>query len=365
MDRRLGVVIVGFAAAASGCVHKEFDDATPETSAYTLEVTGDAAGEGLTTSSLEDEGLASTSLALTGGQLPEYLTDTRVSVKALNEGVRAVLDPIAELILTRPLAAGTKQVWGPISRGGATYRFTMAKVALKQFGWLLEAKAVDAADSSYAPVMAGGIVVGDVARRGRGAMGIDLDKLSSIDPGIKGRGKLLVGFAHLLGFKVLKYALKGFTPDAAEFDPVDALFGGWRGPNGGTDVKVAVYANLTDTATSAKELAVLHARWLPGLGGRVDAAATFGDIPDGKALVAFACFNKDCSANGGYLSVSLCDKTIPGACSPVKEEGTPSACVKGLETADTPNADPSMDLTMSGAPENPAVPTAMPDGSGS
>jgi hypothetical protein len=358
------LVLALVSGAGVGCAPhtNEFENATPDTSGYTLEITGDAKGEGLSTASLAADGVGVVSQGLTGA-LPEYLQDTREAVRALNDGVRAVIDPIVDLVATHPLAAGDKQVWGPKDRGTATYRFIVARGLERRFGWLLQAKPIGAPDSAYQVVMGGVIVPGDLPHRGRGAMGVDLDKLSTIDTTVTGRGQLLVGFAHVLGFKVLKYALHQFTPDPAQFAPIDALFGGWRGPQGRTEVKVAVHANLEGTATAAAELAVLHARWLPGVGGRVDAVATSGDVPAGKAVVAFQCFNKDCGVAGSFTLVSLCDIGAPASCVPVKTDGVPANCANGLTDDATPASDPMADQALSGAPEDPPLPSAMPDGS--
>src|SRR5690606_3712731 len=148
-------------------------------------------------------------------------------------------------------------------------------------------------DSAYEAVMGGLFQAGELPRRGRGTMGIDLDRLARVDADFKGSGQLLVGFAHVLDYKVLAYRLRNSSPAVTAHPPVDAIFSGWRAPTGVRRVRLAVHANVADSPTAAEELVLVRSRWLPGLGGRADAVVLSGDVPAGRALVANACWRRE------------------------------------------------------------------------
>jgi hypothetical protein len=358
MWRTLAILIPPLAAL--GCnANQEFLNAAPETSALQLELTGGAA-DGVATSSTGEVGASAQ--ALGGGPVPEFLQHTRDGIAALNEAIADLLQPIEQAVAVTAAteATGDTRTWG-FQRGDATFRFIMKRLAPKSFGWLLVGKPNGAADSAYVAVMAGAIQLGDLPHRGRGILGIDLDQLAAIDDTFHGSGQLLVGFAHVAGFKVLAYGLHQFSSDVTRFDPVDAIFSGWRGPLGDAHVRLALYSNLADTATPAKELLLLHARWLPLVGGRVDAVVTAGDVPAGHVLLASSCFNADLDDGGphGFLAVRDC---AAGVCTVIETAGAPANCAPDFGDEQLPPKDP-MDPTLEpGAPAQPTLPSQMPSG---
>ena len=124
-------------------------------------------------------------------------------------------------------------------------------------------------------------------------------------------------------------------------------------------VGVDRYDNLDGSATPARELLLMRARWLPLIGGRVDAVVLGGDVTAGHVLQANACIDgdldsrflveRDCSVGGGGA---------PPSCTVIKAEGSLSACAFGDELL--PSEDPSDATLEPGAPENPQMPQAMP-----
>lgn len=357
------LTIAGFALGGCGS-SQEFLDATPDTQSLQMELTGDATSEGLATSSA-DWGAATQALS---GPVPEYLAHTRDAIHALNQAVATVLQPIGEAVADThaQIPTGDVRVWGPHDHGAATFRFTMKKIAPKTFGWKADVKPLGADDSAYVTVMGGAIQLGDLPHRGKGMMGIDLTKLASVDSDFHGNGQMLVGFAHVGGFKVLAYGLHDFSPDVTSFDPIDAVFSGWRGPDGGAKVRLALWANLADSPTPAKELAVLRARWLPGVGGRADAIATSGDVPAGHAFVANACWDRDLSDVDGFYVLRDCSlNNLDVDCTVIKTAGQPSNCAPDLADEELPSTDPMDPTQESGAPAQPSMPSAMPSGSSS
>ena len=358
MRRMIGLTLFAVGVMA-GCQNDDFASATPEASALQMEFTGDTAAEGLTAASA-DWGASEQALS---GSVPEYLGHTRDAIRALNTAVAAVLTPIAEAIAKAgpKESVGDVRTWGPHDHGSATYLFTMKKLADKSFGWVLQAKPQGAADASYATVMGGLFAAGDLPHRGRGAMGVDLDKLALVDASFHGNGQMLVGFAHVSGYKVLAYGLKNFSPDVSTYDPVDAVFSGWRGPDGGARARLAVYANIADSATDAKELVLLRARWLPGVGGRADGLVTAGDVPAGHVLVANSCWSRDLTDVDGFYAIRDCSVGAVGPMCPViKTAGKLSNCGRGLDAEDLPPATPTDPTQEPGAPVEPAIPTSMP-----
>ncbi|MFN7131041.1 MAG: hypothetical protein ACK4N5_03095, partial [Myxococcales bacterium] len=102
----------------------EFLEATPDPLGFEAEVTGDAAAEGLGSSSqalTSGDGVGSSTQHLDSAA-PEYLQNARQAVRGLNGIVRAAMAPIVALIQNNPdLKTGDTHVWGPQDRGNATY----------------------------------------------------------------------------------------------------------------------------------------------------------------------------------------------------------------------------------------------------
>jgi hypothetical protein len=357
--RRLGLALSLGALAlfsTAGC-HKadSYDEGMPETAGYTLEVTGDENG-------VASNGLGTQQAALSGKDVVGgTFQRTKDAVQAVNDGVHKVLDPLAVLIGSPDYTLeGSARVYA-FTHDGVDFKFTIDRILALTFVWKLDAKPQGAADTAFVRVMTGAFKRGDLPRRGRGVIGFDLSAYAGVDASFHGTGQLLVGFAHVAGHKVLRFAAKEFSSDVTKWETVSALFSGWRGPLGGTDVRVAAYANLPETATDAKELGLLHARWHIGIGGRVDAAAAGGDVPADHAIVTFACYRVNDLGREGYLAVADCDATTQ-SCTAMQTDGQLSDCLPEFLTDETPDADPSTAPLPADAPEDPGLPTSMPSG---
>lgn len=377
MNRKL-VVALALALAACGGTNKnaadpEFAEATPEIDAFMASVTGASSEQALTS---EDLGQQESALMSESA----YLLAVRDAVLGLNGIVRSVLTPIVEIIKDNPdVSTGTEHVWGPADRGGATYKFTMKKVTDKKFGWKLEGKVKGAADTEYKLLLAGGIRVGAQPHRGAGILGIDGDAFAAVDPAaFKSKGKLLVGFGHgANNAKALAYGLKEFTPNADKYQTVSARLLAIRGPAGGTVVRFATYADISDPKNGSPELVLARVRWLPLLGGRADGLvfngktpAATGDLALNTYLIVNSCWNVQ--EQQGYQKIRSC--TAKTACTGAdllntKEEGDAATC-KVPEPATLPPEDPNAaqtdpDAATEGFDALPEPPAAVPDGTGS
>ena len=166
----------------------------------------------------------------------------------------------------------------------------MVRVAGNHFAWKLEVKKTGDQDAAYVPFAAGTTfkVPSDQVHRGRGTIGIDLDAYKTVNTGFPGQGKLFVAFSHHgvgpagadggtddLRSKTLVYALKNFSADTSQWQPVDAVFYAHKnGHSGVTSVRVVAYADIPEIPndTPAKELLPRSGplqprrRW-PGRGG--------------------------------------------------------------------------------------------------
>jgi hypothetical protein len=125
---------------------------------------------------------------------------------------------------------------------------------------------------------------------------------------------------------------------------------------------LGVGALLAALLASAKELVVLRSHWLPGVGGRADGVATSGDVPAGHAFVANSCWDRNLSGVDGFYVLRDCsENNLDINCTVLKTAGQLSNCAPGLDE-DLPSADP-MDPTLEpGAPAQPTIPSAMPNG---
>jgi hypothetical protein len=333
----------------------EFSEAAPEFDGVSLELSDNDTAEGRS----DGQGLESTP--------PPLLGAGREAIRRLNEIVRGLHQRIAELLADHPdVRTGTTHVWEKVI-GDVSYRFIMRKAAPNRFGWAGQVKKASDPEEAYQLVM-GGVIVRDPnlpARRGRGKLGIDLDKWGAVETHVKARGKVFIGFAHgRENVKVLVYALAGFTPDPAEHAAIDAAFSGFRGPLGGRHVRLFLHANLPGSETDAQEKLAMYARWLPGVGGRADAVAFAGDVPEDHLFIANACWNAQ--EQQGFYILRDCEKgegTV--SCTTKRTEGEPSNCALGLRDEMRPHDDPEDPTTGDAPPETPEdAPAGMPDGSG-
>ncbi|HYX91277.1 MAG TPA: hypothetical protein VE782_06935 [Myxococcaceae bacterium] len=357
--RGLLIAIAVSALAACGLDDSQFADAMPDMDGLALAISGGAA-EGLSTSAL------SSTVAQQGlqGNEIEFLGAARNAAKQLNQAVRQVLEPVADLLSSGAGAGSTAnvKVYGPVDRGNATYRLTIARVEPGRFAWKLQAKAIGAPDTDYQIVMAGRIARGTEPHRGRGVMGVNLDVLKSIDSSLPGQGQLFVGFGHGDAGITLVYLVRNFTTDPAQFDPVTAAFVGHRLlPSMLTRIRLASYYNLADSPTSAKEFVRSRVRYIPGVGGRADVLATGGDVPAGSVYLGSACW--DAQENEGFYVLRQCVPGQPGSCTILQTRGDLSNCRPGTES-ELPPPENAGDATLEdGAPVLDVVPPAeMPSG---
>jgi len=381
------VTALALAALAAACGQDKQKDpfaaATPDVAGVALETTG-GAGDGL---ALTAEGSVAVSAAVAPCQPYMYLCNIQQGVRGLNEYVRAIVGSVEQMTrlpYTEP-AAGVR-VYGPadLPAGAPVGTFQLTVQRLDQVGpdlfrWKLEAKRVGAA--TFQVVLAGQLRTGELAHRGRGFLGIDLDALAAAlnpptgAPVWLGAGKILVGFAHVGGAKAVTYLLKGFDPDVTDAaPPVDAAFVGHRLADGRTRVRIVAVADMVVPAgqiagQTASELLLSRAGWLPLRGGRAAVVVAGGDVPGAPTafLLGVSCFNvaqqevyRDlftCSAAAG------CTQYLPGA--PALDgtwrTGQPSLCALGTALYDEQDPPPATDpSSTTPEPEAPVVPEAPP-----
>jgi hypothetical protein len=293
--------------------------------------------------------------------VPPLLDRANRAANAVDVGVRAALDPIKDLIKTKPSQSDDTIVYGPADRGSGTYQFTMRLLSDsdRRFGWKLEARPAGSTDG-FTRVAGGLIRVGDQPRRGHGTFGVDCDALNAADASVGCRGTLLMGFAHTNdGDKVLSVALKGYTPDANLVMPLDAAVFAWRHGDTANRVRVVTRTNLPGTASAALETVAIKLTWLKDVGVRADAIAAGGDIAQGQAVLVSTCVPADLNQANAMTSTQTCSIGGTGCTG-----GTALSCATGLQTSDAPQADPMANDPPAGMPEMPAAPAAMPDGEG-
>lgn len=334
---------------------QEYVDALPDMAGLGLEISG-GASEGMSTSALtyDQDALTAEDLEQVSQAVataPEFLQEARNGVRELNQHVRRILDPIADLIRNNAARAepGQVRVWTR-DVDGITYRLGIKKIAPLKFAWRVDAKPVGAEDAMYKVVMGGGIARNREPHRGRGFLGIDLNNLKLVKTDFPGQGRLFCGFAHQGESKTLAYMLRGFTPNLEQRAPIDAAFVGHRVmPSGATAVRLATLVNLPQAVGETedhRELVRLRVRYLPGTGGRGDMLATGGDLPLGTAYHGIACWNAD--EEETFKALFRCTRasgsTTP-ACELVSRTGDRTACALDLR--------PSMDGPETNLPEDP------------
>ncbi len=298
-----------------------------------------------------------------GSDVPELLGKAQRAANAVNGGVRAALGPIKELITTAPRPDGDSVVYGPAQHRAADYQFTMRRLSESErhFGWTLEARPVNSS-GSFAQVAGGLIRVGDMPRRGRGAVGVDCGAMAAADSAVTCGGTLLIGFAHTdAGDKILNVGLRGYTPDANVTAPLDAAVFAWRDGDDANKVRLVARTNLSGTASPAPETIAIKLAWLRDVGVRADAAATGGDIPPGQVVIVNTCVGADLYRGRAMTTTRTCGSD--GTDCTAASDAATLTCTGGL-TAEEPAPDATASDPPAGMPEMPEAPATMPDGAG-
>jgi hypothetical protein len=357
-------VVAALALAACGRPDQEFINGTPDFSALSMEITGDTSEAA--SMQADQTGLMQTQSAV--GSASEYLIGARNTVAALNGVIRAIMTQLVNLINsedpTTPEA--DVRVYGPKDTEFATFKLTLKKIEAGKFGWKLEAKPLGGDDSLYVKVIAGWMVKGAQAHRGRGVIGIDLDAFTTVtgDPSWKGQGKLFSAFAHIGESKVLSYKLNAFSPNTDTWAPLTAAFVGYRQVTEGfTAIRIASWTNIDQTATTDPELILTRIRHKVGIGGRADIVALKGDLTVDTFYWGTGCWN---AAEEEVVKIlRYCTPTISlGDCTVVSAVGQITDC-PGVAAQEPPAADENTDTMETGSPDGTVTPpTTMPSEDG-
>jgi hypothetical protein len=356
-----------------------YQAAVPTFDGVSLEVSG-ASSEG---STLTADGSASQTQALTGAA--DWLPAIRDAIRSLNQGMKDAFGPVEQLVLTQgpSQVRGQVQIYGPFDKDGFSYLLSVVRVAGNHYAWKLQVKKTSDQDAAYVAFAAGTTfkATGDNAHRGRGSIGVDADAYKTVNTGFPGQGKLFVAFSHHGGqnagpdggvdggSKTLFYALKNFSADTTQWQPVDAVFYGHKnGASGVTSVRVVSYADIPSVPndTPAKELLLGRARFNPGVGGRAEIAVLGGDLGD-QIFFGAECWDR--AEMLTFKATALCNPgEVPGTGSCMwTTTGDEAACDVRLATGERDHVEPSDKDRIdpdSDAPANdvPALPSVMPDG---
>jgi hypothetical protein len=312
---------------------------------------------------------AAAPMAVDGGPRPvqpELLDKAHRAADDIDYGVRAALDPVKDLIKTKPQENSNNVVFGPANHANGNYKFTVTQLssADKRYGWKLEARPTSS-NGNFTLVAGGLITVGNTPRRGQGVVGIDCGAMAAADSSLTCQGKLLIGFNDTDNTtKVLNVGVSNYTPDPNMVPALTADVSEWRQGNDTIHVRLAAKTNLAETATPAAESVVLKLFWMKDTGVRVDALATGGDVPSGQVLKVDTCVPADLNQAEASTSSQLCNTDGTNCKATAGSTATAPTCPSGMGTADEPNADPTASDPPNGAPQMPAQPTAIPNGEG-
>jgi hypothetical protein len=378
-----------FLAAACGSSTSgpdEFQAAVPTFSGVSAEVSGSSSeGTSLTTTSSEAALIApSAGAEVQAGNGPDWLPKIREAIRSLNQGLKDAFGPIEKLVLTNGPSQTRGQVYtyGPYTQNGYDYLLSVVRVAGNHYAWKLQVKKSGDADTSYVAFAAGTTfkVPSDQVHRGRGTIGIDLDAYKTVVTAFPGQGKLFVAFSHH-GFgpaaadagvteqsKTLIYALRNFSADTSQWQPVDALFYAQERPQRRHLSPRASYGDIPEIPndTPAKELLVGRARYNVGVGGRAEVAIVGGDLGN-QVFFGRECWDR--SEALVFKATALCgpgEEPGTGSCT-WTVTGDPAACRVVLADGERDHCDPSDIDDASPDPDAPAtdvpgVPSVMPSG---
>lgn len=366
----LGLTGCGSAATdqtATGDESSAALDGVPELGAVQMGLTEDPEIEGTAT---EDDMVDPSAVAdeLEMVEVPDNAAEDMVAgqhaIRDLNQGLRNFLTPIVKLVRNNEpdQQIGALKMWGPIAKNGVEYRLLLRNATNGRHAWRLDARA-EGSEDGYLRIAVGALVRGDEARRGKGALGVDLDALGELNSDVEARGQVLVGFRHGEAGTTVGYGLKGFTADPSLKDGVDAILQGVHLKGGANRVRLAFHGDVEGTDTDAEELVLARLRHLRGVGGRSDVLIVGGDIPDGQAWIRSQCWTA--KLEKVFSEVQLCPLATPvdlSVCQVLQTDGDVTACDKTLRDAELPPSDPEAPMDDPKDPnEDVEIPSAMDD----
>jgi hypothetical protein len=382
-----GLVLVA-ACGSSRNGPDEYQAAVPTFAGVSAELSG-ASSEAATiggSASSEAALIAPTPGAeIQGSNSPEWLPKIRDAIRSLNQGLKEAFGPLERLVLTSGPSQVQGQVYtyGPFDQNGYSYLLSVVRIAGNHYAWKLQVKKTGEPTVPFVKFAAGTTfkAPSDEVHRGRGTIGVDLDAYKTVVTDFPGQGKLFVAFSHH-GFgpaaadagvtgqsKTLIYALRNFSADTSQWQPVDAIFYAHKNAiTGVTSVRVAAYADIPEIPedTPAKELFFGRARFNPGVGGRAEVAIVGGDLGN-KVFFGRECW--DAQEALVFKATALCgpgEEPGMGSCTWVIV-GDPSACRVVLADGERDHCDPSDIDDARPDPDAPAtdvpeVPSVMPSG---
>jgi hypothetical protein len=324
---------------------------------YSLDSYDDDVGDvGLYLSTTKDGGAQTPDAGMNA--VPELLQKARAGARFVNAGVVAVLTPIQALVKTKPTRSGGTLTFGPTSSGNASYLYVIKKLSdNKSFTWKLEAGPPSGVEQMK--IVAGGTI--DISsgspRVARSTLGVDGDALAAADTSLHATGVLLLGATDDGTTNILRFRLKGYTPDSTMADPVDAAALGIRHDKDENQSRVVLKTNLAETPTDAQELVIVKLHWRKADGARADAVAVGGDVPAGQELRISTCVPASLSsADASTVSVT-CDATDASCTSSTSA----LMCSAAFQSDTPPTSDPIAEDVPANAPALPQVPTSVPN----
>lgn len=342
-------------------------DGVPELGAVQMGLTEDPETEGTATEEdMVDPSAVADDLDLV--EVPENAAEDMVAgqhaIRELNQGLRNFLTPVVKLVRNNPpdQQIGALRMWGPVAKNGVEYRLLLRNATTGRYSWRLDGRA-EGSDDGFQRIAVGALVRGDEARRGKGALGVDLDALGELDGDVKARGLVLVGFRHGEAGTTVGYGLKDFTADPSQKDGVDAILQGVHLKGGANRVRLAFHGDVEGTDSDAEELVLARLRHLRGVGGRSDLLIVGGDIPDGQAWIRSQCWTA--KLEKVFSEVQLCPITTPvdlSVCQVLETDGDVTACDKTLRDPELPPSDPEAPMDDPKDPnEDVEIPSTMDD----
>ncbi|MBI5529769.1 MAG: hypothetical protein HY897_25875 [Deltaproteobacteria bacterium] len=286
------VLVAAFFACGEDDSGGDFLDGLPEGESIRIKLPGSESSGSALLAEEDGSGGGMTQKGL--GDWAEFYLFTRAMTQQVNGGVYHLLLMIEDIARQEPTTKEeNKWIWGPHTPGGldpASYRVTIEKTGEKDYSWVFDAKAKDAGDDAFSPMMSGTHTKGNRPRRGAGTINLNFDTMAALDPTKVERGTAEVTYQSDTHPVTVTVKFVDFTGEDGK-GPTNAQYLYTEQEDGSGEFSFSIEQDM-DGKGKIEDARILT-RWKSSGTGRSDIKISGGDLADDGVtdVVAVECWD--------------------------------------------------------------------------